>query len=118
MLERVAHPHELVAARITFRSWLCADRRKTISNYLGDLFKVPLQVLPFYARIVATLSQQYQDIGTAVAAMVVRKVKGLAKKVDATNKTAEPRVASARYLAELAKFRVVDPGAPHGRAYR
>lgn len=71
---------------------------------------MPLQLLPFYARIVATLSQQYEDIGTAVASMVVRKVRSLAKKVDATNKTVEPRVASARYLAELAKFRVVDPG--------
>lgn len=82
-----------------------------MSQYLGDLFKVPLQSLPFYARIVATLSQQYQDIGAAVGDMVARKVRGLAKKVDATNKTVEPRVASARYLAELAKFRVVDPGA-------
>jgi regulator of nonsense transcripts 2 len=90
---------------------LHTDRRKIISQYLGDLFKVPLQLLPFYARIVATLSQQYRDIGTAVGAMVVRKVRGLTKKVDATNRTAEPRVASARYLAELAKFRVVDPGA-------
>lgn len=89
---------------------LLADRRKIISQYLGDLFKVPLQLLPFYARIVATLSQQYRDIGAAVGLMVARKVRGLAKKVDATNKTAEPRVASARYLAELAKFRVVDPG--------
>lgn len=82
-----------------------------MAQYLSDLHKVPLQVLPFYARVTATLSQQYADIGTAVGAAVARKVRGLAKKVDATHKTAEPRTASARYLAELAKFRVVDPGA-------
>jgi hypothetical protein len=89
---------------------MLADRRKIFAQHLSDLYKVPLQLLPFYARIVTTLSQQYPDIGTAVGAAIVRKVRGLAKKVDATNKTVEPRVSSARYLAELAKFRVIDPG--------
>lgn len=88
-----------------------ADRRKALAAQLSDLFKVPLQQLPFYARMTATLSQEYPDFGAAVGAAVVRKVKGLAKNKDATNRTLEPRIASARYLAELTKFRVVDPGA-------
>lgn len=77
---------------------------------MSDLYKVPLQQLPFYARITATLSQEYPEFGATVGTAVVRKVKGLAKNKDATNRTLEPRIASARYLAELAKFRVVDAG--------
>lgn len=89
-----------------------ADRRKALAAHLSDLFKVPLQQLPFYARITATLSQEYPELGSTVGVAVVRKVKGLAKNKDATNRTLEPRIASARYLAELAKFRVIDPGVP------
>ena len=89
---------------------LFADRSKALAAQLSDLFKVPLQQLPFYARMTATLSQEYPEFGAAVGAAVVRKVKGLAKNKDATNRTLEPRIASARYLAELTKFRVVDPG--------
>lgn len=95
---------------VALDSAVYADRRKALAAHLSDLFKVPLQQLPFYARIAATLSQEYPELGSAVGAAVVRKVKGLAKNKDATNRTLEPRIASARYLAELAKFRVVDAG--------
>jgi hypothetical protein len=81
-----------------------------LSGYLSDLYRVPLHQLQIFARITASLTQQFQDIGTAVGSAVVAKVRGLTKRKDATQRTAESRIISARYLAELAKFRVVDPG--------
>jgi len=44
---------------VALDSAVYADRRKALAAHLSDLFKVPLQQLPFYARIAATLSQEY-----------------------------------------------------------
>jgi hypothetical protein len=89
----------------------CAGKRKSLARALSTLFQLPLQLLPFYARITATLSQHFPQIGDTVAAAVLRSVKGTTKSKDPTARTLEPRVRAARYLCELAKFRVIDTGA-------
>jgi regulator of nonsense transcripts 2 len=88
-----------------------AGKRKSLARALASLFQLPLQLLPFYARITATLAQQYPDMGATVADAVLRSVKGTTKIKDATSRTLEPRIRSARYLCELCKFRVLDAGA-------
>lgn len=88
-----------------------AGKRKSLARTLGNLFKLPLQLLPFYARITATLSQHFPDIGATVAAAALSAFRSAAKNKAAAARALEPRIRAARYLCELAKFRIVGPGA-------
>lgn len=88
-----------------------AGKRKSLARALGDLFKVPMQLLPFYARIAATLSQQFPEMGRAVVAAALQAFRSAMKAKDATLRTLEPRLRAARYISELCKFRIADAGA-------
>ena len=89
----------------------CAGKRKSLARALANLFKLPLQLLPFYARITATLSHHFPDMGTAVAKACIAAYRGSLRQKSTAARTLEPRIRAARYLCELAKFGVVDAGA-------
>jgi regulator of nonsense transcripts 2 len=77
---------------------------------LCDVPKACLQLVPYFARIVATLAQVFPDIPQGVIHHLEVEFHHLQAKKDATAVTLEPRVRNARYLAELAKFKCY----PHG----
>ena len=70
-----------------------------------------MQLLPFYARITASLATQFPRMAATVVDAVLRAVRGQSKSKDASQKMLAPRIRSARYLCELVKFRVIDAGA-------
>lgn len=84
--------------------------RKKLIRALCDVPKTCLQLVPYYARIVATLAQVFPDIPQGVIHHLEGEFHHLQAKKDATTVTLEPRVRNARYLAELAKFKCF----PHG----
>lgn len=84
--------------------------RKRLVRALLDVPRASLQLLPYYARIAATLSAVFPDVAAAIVAYLEDEFKALLSKKDATNLTLEPRVRNMRYLGELAKFRLVPFG--------
>ena len=80
-----------------------------------------MQLLPFYARITAALSQHFPDMGATVAHACLAAFRGFTKSKATAARTLEPRTRTARYLCELAKFRVVSAGEhplPHVSVHR
>jgi regulator of nonsense transcripts 2 len=85
-----------------------AGKRKSLARALGSSSKVPMELLPFYARIAASLSQQFPEMGQAITVMTVQQFRGGLKHKDAQQRSLEPRMRTANYLCELAKFRIAD----------
>ncbi|GIM12927.1 hypothetical protein Vretimale_16172, partial [Volvox reticuliferus] len=88
-----------------------ANRRRLV-RALVDVPRSSLQLVPFFARIVAVLAQVLPDIPQGVIAQVESSYSQLLKRKDPTMTAAslEPRLRTARYMAELAKFRLLPPG--------
>ncbi|GIM12929.1 hypothetical protein Vretimale_16172, partial [Volvox reticuliferus] len=88
-----------------------ASRRRLV-RALVDVPRSSLQLVPFFARIVAVLAQVLPDIPQGVIAQVESSYSQLLKRKDPTMTAAslEPRLRTARYMAELAKFRLLPPG--------
>ncbi|KAL4452134.1 hypothetical protein ABPG75_007796 [Micractinium tetrahymenae] len=85
--------------------------RKRLARALAaELPLGALALLPYYARITATLAQVFPDIAQAVVSHLESEFTALARSKDATARTLEPRVRNMRYAAELAKFRLFPPG--------
>ncbi|KAL4437467.1 hypothetical protein ABPG77_003448 [Micractinium sp. CCAP 211/92] len=85
--------------------------RKRLARALAaELPLGALALLPYYARITATLAQVFPDIAQAVSSHLESEFATLARSKDATARTLEPRVRNMRYVAELAKFRLFPPG--------
>ncbi|KAF8071278.1 UPF2 [Scenedesmus sp. PABB004] len=89
--------------------------RKKLVRALVDVPRGNLQLLPYYARVAATVSQAYPEVGAGVQAAVEAEFDALASKKDLTRAGEEPRLRVARYLAELAKFRLAPPSAALAR---
>lgn len=74
------------------------------------LFLVPharLDLLPFYARMAATLDRVWSDIATPLVTDLEQQFHGQAK--FKKNQNLEARLRTSRYLGELVKFRVAPP---------
>ena len=74
------------------------------------LFQVPrsrLDLLPYYARMVAILGRVYSDIASPVVVELEQQFHGQAK--FKKNHNLEGRLKTARYIGELTKFRVAPP---------
>ena len=69
-----------------------------------------IQLLPFYSRIVASLSPWFPIIKENVVKFLQREFYGLKNKKDVMAGTLEPRLRNACYIAELVKFGVYPPG--------
>ncbi|KAL3151997.1 hypothetical protein ABBQ32_001118 [Trebouxia sp. C0010 RCD-2024] len=84
--------------------------RKRLTRILCETHRSNLQLLPFYARIAAILSQVFPDVGAAVLKAQEDEFNFLQAKKDPTLRTLEARLRNARYLGELAKFRLAPFG--------
>ena len=69
-----------------------------------------LQLLPFYSRIIATLSQEFPLIKETMVKFLQREFYGLKKKRDIGTETLDPRIRNITYISELIKFGVYPPG--------
>ncbi|GFR49425.1 hypothetical protein Agub_g11482, partial [Astrephomene gubernaculifera] len=87
--------------------------RKRLIRALVDVPRSSLQLVPFFARIVAVLAQVFPDVPQGVLSALDVSFTQLLRRKDPTLTAAslEPRLRTARYLAELAKFRLLPPGA-------
>ena len=69
-----------------------------------------IQLLPFYSRIIASLSPYFPLIKEEIFDKLQRQFFGLKNVVDISTDTLEPRLRNANYIAELVKFGVYPPG--------
>ncbi|EFN54863.1 hypothetical protein CHLNCDRAFT_134932 [Chlorella variabilis] len=88
-------------------------RKRLVRALAAELPLGALALLPYYARIAATLAQVFPDVAQGVVAHLEAEFGTLQRSKDATARTLEPRVRNMRYVAELAKFRLF----PHGAAF-
>ncbi|PSC71053.1 regulator of nonsense transcripts UPF2 [Micractinium conductrix] len=88
-------------------------RRRLARALASELPVGALALLPYYARIAATLAQVFPDVSQGVVSYLESEFATLQRSKDATIRTLEPRVRNMRYVGELAKFRVF----PHGAAF-
>ncbi|KAG0174672.1 hypothetical protein DFQ30_003435 [Apophysomyces sp. BC1015] len=78
--------------------------RKRLTKTLLNVPRQRLDLLPYYARLVAILNSYFPDIGETVLTSLEHEFKGLYRKK--TQDLLETRVKNIRFLAELTKFRV------------
>ncbi|KAG2176033.1 hypothetical protein INT44_000512 [Umbelopsis vinacea] len=78
--------------------------RKRLIKTLLSVPRSRVDLLPYYARLVATLNPYYPDVGDAILVTLEHEFKGLFRKKSAD--LLETRVKNIRYLAELTKFRI------------
>jgi regulator of nonsense transcripts 2 len=79
------------------------NRKKLVRALLG-VNRNRLDLLPFYARLVATLSPCLPDIGPDLVETVLKELKWLVRQKDQTN--VETKIRVARFIGELTKFGV------------
>eukprot|EP00899_Mesostigma_viride_P014202 jgi/Mesvir1/22783/Mv14173-RA.1 len=75
------------------------------------LFNVPrnsLELLPYYARLAATLSAVIKDIGAPLVTLLEEEFAAIIARKDPMN--LEGKIRNIRFIAELTKFRVAPPG--------
>lgn len=84
--------------------------RKSRKRLLDTLFAVPrsrLDLLPYYARMTATLDRVWDEMGPELVKSLEQQFHGQAK--FKKNQNLESRMRTARYIGELTKFRVAPP---------
>ncbi|KAJ7346726.1 transcription factor [Mycena albidolilacea] len=81
--------------------------RKRLVKFLGQVPKNRTDLLPHYARLVATLNKYMPDIGTDVVAILDEEFRYLQRKKNVVKELSEVRLKNIMYLSNLTKFRVV-----------
>ncbi|OAX42276.1 ARM repeat-containing protein [Rhizopogon vinicolor AM-OR11-026] len=81
--------------------------RKRLIKFLGTVPKNRIDLLPHYARFVATLSRYMPDIGTELVALLDEEFRYLQRKKNVVKELAEVRLKNIAYLSSLTKFRIV-----------
>ncbi|XP_017697728.2 regulator of nonsense transcripts UPF2 isoform X2 [Phoenix dactylifera] len=84
-----------------------ANRKKLVRS----LFNVPrtsLELLPYYSRMVATLSTCMKDVPTMLLSMLEDEFNFLINKKDQTN--IETKIKNIRFIGELCKFKIAPAG--------
>ncbi|KAK9868805.1 hypothetical protein WJX84_002149 [Apatococcus fuscideae] len=79
--------------------------RNRLVRELTDVSPMKMALLPFYARITATLSQIFTSIRDGVQAGLERSFRYYKARKDSDLRNVERRAVNARYLSELVKFR-------------
>ena len=93
------------------------NNKRSRRRLVKEMFLVRLnrlELLPYYGRIVATLSHVYLDIGSHLAERLERQLRRLIRLKDP--KRTESRVKNIRFIGELAKFKV--EGMPPEKVFR
>lgn len=96
-----------LAERFTSNHGSSKNSRKRLAK---TLFLVPharLDLLPFYARMAATLDRVWSDVAAPLVNNLEQQFHGQAK--FKKNQNLEARLRTARYIGELIKFRVAPP---------
>ncbi|RDB25023.1 Regulator of nonsense transcripts UPF2 [Hypsizygus marmoreus] len=81
--------------------------RKRLVRFLSQVPKNRTDLLPHYARLVATLNKYMPDIGTELVAILDEEFRYLQRKKNVVKELAEVRLKNITYLSSLTKFRVV-----------
>ncbi|KAK9825703.1 hypothetical protein WJX81_008105 [Elliptochloris bilobata] len=84
--------------------------RRRLGRALAEAAGGAPQLLPHYARVAATLAQVFPDVAPPLVAALEDEFATLQAHRDPTQRTLEARLRNARYLGELAKFRLVPLG--------
>ena len=87
-----------------------ASSQKALALALSRPPHGAIQLLPFYSRIIASLSPYFPLIKEEILDKLQRQFFGLKNVVDISTDTLEPRLRNANYIAELVKFGVYPPG--------
>eukprot|EP00898_Chlorokybus_atmophyticus_P007627 jgi/Chlat1/7866/Chrsp66S07293 len=82
--------------------------RKRLVKALFSVPRTALELLPYYARLTATLSSCMKDIGQPLVAMLEEEFDFLVQKKDQMN--IETKIKNVRFLGELCKFKIVKAG--------
>ncbi|CAG8561233.1 3829_t:CDS:10, partial [Paraglomus brasilianum] len=78
--------------------------RKKLIKTLAGVPRNRLDLLPYYARLIATLNPHFPDVGSSVLQALENEFKHLQKKK--SQDLLETKIKNIRYLAELTKFRI------------
>lgn len=81
--------------------------RKRLIKFLGAVPKNRTDLLPHYARFVATLNRYMPDIGAELVALLDEEFRYLQRKKNVVKELSEVRMKNMLYLSNLTKFRVV-----------
>lgn len=81
--------------------------RKRLSQTLFHVPRTRLDLLPYYARMNATLARVWSELGSTLVTDLEQQFHGQAKYKK--NQNIESRLRTARYIGELTKFRVAPP---------
>ncbi|KDP46148.1 hypothetical protein JCGZ_06659 [Jatropha curcas] len=84
------------------------SNRKKLVRALFNVPRTSLELLPYYSRMVATLSTCMKDISSMLVQMLEEEFNFLINKKDQMN--IETKIRNIRFLGELCKFRIAPPG--------
>jgi hypothetical protein len=83
------------------------ERREELKQAVSSLQRARANQAPFFARFVASVSQSFAEVGDFVATTLEKAFHSYVAKCQNTEGVAaQPKLHVARYLAELAKFRI------------
>lgn len=83
------------------------NNRKTLVKALFNIQRTALPLIPYYARLAATLGKLYKDIGNNLADMLEKEFNDLYESNDLIK--IETKIRNIRFLGELTKFEVCNP---------
>ena len=78
--------------------------RQKLANFLYEIPKGRMEVIPYYSRLIATLNKCLPDIGATIVARLQKKFLYLIKSKDQSN--LESKMKIMRYIGELTKFNI------------
>ncbi|XP_020573471.1 regulator of nonsense transcripts UPF2 isoform X2 [Phalaenopsis equestris] len=82
--------------------------RKKLGRTLFNVPRTSLELLPYYSRMVATLSTCMKDVPSILVSMLEDEFNFLINKKDQTN--IETKIKNIRFIGELCKFRIAPAG--------
>ena len=83
------------------------NSRKRLAQTLFHVPRTRLDLLPYYARMAATLSRVWPDVSASLVTDLEQQFHGQAKYKK--NQSIDSRLRTGRYIGELTKFRVAPP---------
>ncbi|KAK1293378.1 Regulator of nonsense transcripts UPF2 [Acorus calamus] len=84
------------------------SNRKKLVRTLFNVPRTSLELLPYYSRMVATLSTCMKDVPSILLPMLEEEFNFLINKKDQTN--IETKIKNIRFIGELCKFKIAPPG--------
>uniref|UniRef100_A0A1D1Y076 Regulator of nonsense transcripts 2 n=2 Tax=Anthurium amnicola TaxID=1678845 RepID=A0A1D1Y076_9ARAE len=84
------------------------SNRKKLTRALFNVPRTSLELLPYYSRMVSTLSTCMKDVPAMLLSMLEEEFNFLINKKDQTN--IETKIKNIRFIGELCKFKVAPPG--------